>query len=309
MSTTTVRPTARPDHTPNQGTQPAMITLTTTRPSATLATTPAHTAGTRSPATRDRRSDLAGVPAAIRSEWIKLRSLRSTPAVLGLTVAIGVLLSWILATFVKTDPNTHEVFTVGQTFIFSTWLTMVLAIVMGTLLFTSEVQHGTVAGSLAAQPARWVLVAAKAAVGSVLGLAMGVLGMVAGLAGAVIGGLDAGNTSGMVSSALWGLLLTTLAPVFGLGVGLVIRHSAAAVSTVLVWALVVENLIKSLAPASLTRFMPFSTAAGLLGIRSVGDSDGTIAAALTRTQDALVFSGYTLAIVVLGTVLLSRRDS
>jgi ABC-2 type transport system permease protein len=154
-----------------------------------------------------------------------------------------------------------------------------------------------------------VLIAAKAAVGSVLGLAMGVLGMVAGLAGAVIGGLDAGNTSGMVSSALWGLLLTTLAPVFGLGVGLVIRHSAAAVSTVLVWALVVENLIKSLAPANLTRLMPFSTAAGLLGIRSVGDSDGTIAAALTRTQDALVFSGYTLAIVVLGTVLLSRRDS
>jgi hypothetical protein len=286
-----------------------MITLTTTRPSATEPATTQRTADTRPPTTRDRSGDLAGIPAAIRSEWIKLRSLRSTPAVLGLTVLIGVLLSWILATFVKTDPNTHEVFTVGQTFIFSTWLTMVLAIVMGSMLFTSEVQHGTVAGSLAAQPARWVLVVAKAAVGSVLGLTMGILGMAAGLSGAVIGGLDAGDTSGMLSSALWGLLLTTLAPMFGLGVGMVIRHSAAAASTVLVWALVIENLIKGFAPANLTRLMPFSAAAGLLGIRSAGDTDATMAAALTRTQDAFVFSGYTIAILTLGTALLYRRDN
>ena len=60
------------------------------------------------------------MPAAIRSEWIKLRSLRSTPAILAATVVIGVLLSWILATFVKTDPNTDEAFTISQTFIFST---------------------------------------------------------------------------------------------------------------------------------------------------------------------------------------------
>ena len=76
------------------------------------------------------------MPAALRSEWIKLRSLRSTPAILAATVVVGVLLSWILATFVKTDPDTDEVFTIGQTFIFSTWLTTVLAAIIGTLLFT-----------------------------------------------------------------------------------------------------------------------------------------------------------------------------
>src|SRR4051812_26717830 len=89
------------------------------------------------PLTRDPRGDLAAVPAAMRSEWIKLRSLRSTKAVLGLTIAIGLLMSWILATFVKTDPLTHDPFTVGKTFIFSTWITTMLAIVMGTLSFTS----------------------------------------------------------------------------------------------------------------------------------------------------------------------------
>src|SRR4051794_23196309 len=81
--------------------------------------------------TRQRSDDIAALPAALRSEWIKVRSLRSTPGLLAGVVVIGVLLSWILATFVKTDPNTGLPFRIGQTFVFSTWLTMVLAIVMG----------------------------------------------------------------------------------------------------------------------------------------------------------------------------------
>ena len=153
----------------------------------------------------ERSDDIAALPAALRSEWIKIRSLRSTPGLLAAVVVIGVLLSWILATFVKTDPDTHLPFTIGETFVFSTWLTMVLAIVMGALSITSEVQHGTLATAVTTQPARWVIVAAKAVVGSGLGLAMGIIGMAAGLGGAVLGGLEAGDTSGSLATAGWGL--------------------------------------------------------------------------------------------------------
>jgi len=284
------------------------MNITATRPSPSMPTAAHHTPAT-APLTRDRHDDIAAVPAAVRSEWIKIRSLRSTPAMLGLTVVIGVLLSWILATFVKTDPNTHKVFTVGQTFIFSTWLTTVLAIVMGALLFTSEVEHGTLATTATAQPARWVTVAAKTVIGASLGLAMGIVGMIAGLGGAVLGGLQTGNTSGVVFTVLWGLLLTTLAPLFGLGVGMIIRNSAAAISSVLIWALVIDNLIRSFAPPHLSRLTPFSAANGLLGIRAAGDTSATVAAALSRANDALLFSGYTVAILAIGTALLSRRDA
>jgi ABC-2 type transport system permease protein len=260
------------------------------------------------PQIRDRRDDVANLPAAIRSEWIKLRSLRSTPGIVGLTVVVGVLLSWILATFVKTDPDTHVPFTIGETFIFSTWLTTVMTIVMGTLLITSEVEHGTLANAVTAQPARWVTVAGKATVGAGLGLVMGIVGMIAGFGGAVLGGLDKGDMSGIATSAAWGLLLTTLAPVFGLGFGMIVRHSAAAAATVLVWALLVENLIKAFAPPTLTRFMPFSAANGLLGIKAAGDSPATLAVALSRTHDAFLFGGYTLLIAAVGTVVLYRRD-
>ena len=269
----------------------------------------AHPNDTRRPLTRTRHDDIASLPAAMRSEWIKMRSIRSNPAILVSSVVIGVLLSWILATFVKTDPDTHQVFTVAQTFIFSTWLSTVLAAITGTLMFTSEVQHGTLATVVTAQPARWVTVGAKAAIAAGFGLAMGVLAMLGGFSGAVLSGLHTGDTSGMVATALWGLMVTSLAAVLGLGVGMIIRHSSAAVSTLLVWALVLENLIRSVAPATISRFLPFSAADGLLGIKSAGDSAATAAVALSRVQDALLYAGYTVAAVAIGTVLLYRRDT
>jgi ABC-2 type transport system permease protein len=283
-----------------------MTIITTT---TALPTTIVPTAARPQPMIRQRSDDVAALPAALRSEWIKLRSLRSTPGLLAAVVVIGVLLSWILATFVKTDPDTHVPFTIGETFVFSTWLTMVLAIVMGTLSITSEVQHGTLATAVTTQPARWVIVTAKALVSSGLGLAMGALGMAAGLGGAVIGGLESGDSSGSLATAGWGLLLTALAPMLGLGIGMIVRHSAGAVTGVLVWALLIENLVKGFAPTSFTRLMPFSAAAGLLNIKTAGDNAETLAAALTRTQDAFIFSGYIAVAVAIGTALLYRRDA
>lgn len=209
------------------------------------ATTIPPLAGSRHLTERSRRDDIASVRTALRCEWIKVSSLRSNRWILALTPVIGVLLSWILATFVKTDPDTGLAFNIGETFIFSTWLTTVLATIVGTLMFTSEVQHGTIATAVAAQPARWVTVAAKSVIAAGFGLAMGILGMIGGLSGAVLGGLEKGDTSGMAATALWGLLLATLAPLLGLGIGMILRHSAAAVSILLVWAFVLENLLRA----------------------------------------------------------------
>ena len=273
-----------------------------------IATASTSTLHATVPNTTRRRHDLAAVPAAVKSEWIKIRSLRSTPAILAVTVVIGILLSWILATFVKTDPNTDLPFTVSQTFIFSTWLTTMLAAIVGTLMSTAEVQHGTLPNAVMAQPARWIIVTAKAMVASGLGLVMGVAGMAAGFAGAVLGGLDTGDTSGVVTTALWGLFLTSMASLLGLGVGMILKHGAMAVSTVLIWALVLENLIRGFAPPTVVRYLPFSAASGLLGIRQAGDTDETVAAALSRVHDAFLFGGYVVAAIAVGTVLLYRRD-
>jgi ABC-2 type transport system permease protein len=256
----------------------------------------------RSPIVRDVR-------AAIRGEWIKLRSVRATPIFVGLTAVIGVGMSLILGSIVKTDPYEDLPFTIGNTFLVSSWLTTLFAVVAGTLLFTSEVQHGTLAGAFTARPARPVVVAAKVCIAAVLGFAMGALGIVGGLVGGIAGPMDTGDMSGAASGAVWALVLTTLASVLGLGVGLIVRHSAAAVTSVLVWALAVETLVRGMVPATVSRLLPFTAAHGLLGTRAAADTPETLAAALSSVGNAAVIGCWGAVTVAIGTALLIRRDA
>src|ERR687897_157056 len=96
-----------------------------------------------------------------------------------------------------------------------------------------------------------------------------------------------GDTSGMAPTALWGLMQTSLAPVFGLGTGMIIRHSSAAISTALVWTLVVENLFRGFASPKVSRFLPFTAANGLLEIESITDTPETKLLRLSRAQGAV----------------------
>ncbi|MEO8692356.1 MAG: hypothetical protein ABI658_02505 [Acidimicrobiales bacterium] len=240
----------------------------------------------------------------LRSEWIKLSSVRVNTVILGGTAAIGAFVSWACATFV-----TDEVQTVSEVFIFSTVLTAVIAAVAGIVLFTAEAQHGTLATALAAQPARWVLVAAKTVAAAAFGLVLGAAGMTAGFAGAVLGGLAMGDTSTMVVTTLWALLFTSLSAVLGLGFGLIVRHTAGTITGVLVWGLVIENMLTVFTAEQVSRFLPFVAGNNLLGIEGEGAFAENPALALTRPQDALIFGGYAIAALAIGTVLLYRRDA
>jgi ABC-type transport system involved in multi-copper enzyme maturation permease subunit len=283
-----------------------MNTTTTTITSSTSSTSSSITAeavtSRPSPIARDLRN-------VIRSEAIKLRSIRATPIFVGITGSIGVAMSLILGRVVKDDPYEHLPFTIGNTFLVSTWLTTLLAVVAGTLLFTSEIQYGTLAGTLTSRPSKPTVVTAKALVAAVLGLAMGALGIVGGLAGGVASGMDAGDTSGAATGVVWALVLTTLAPVLGLGVGLIVRHSAAAVTSVLVWALAVETLVRGMVPATVSRLLPFTAAHGILGTRSAADTPETLAAELSSLGNAVVIGGWAAVTVAIGTALLVRQDS
>ena len=247
--------------------------------------------------------------AAVRSEWIKVRSVRSTPLLVGLAGAVGVGMSVILGRVVKDDPYDHLPFTIGNTFLVSTWLTTLFAVVAGVLLFTSEVQHGTLTVALTTRPSKRIVVGAKVVVAAALGLTMGAVGIVGGLVGGIASGMDAGDMSGAASGVAWALVLTTLAAVLGLGVGLLIRHSAAAVTSVLVWALAAETLVRGMTPPEVSRLMPFSAAHGLLGTRSATDTAETLAAGLSNVGNAAVFACHAIVAVTVGAVALSRRDA
>ena len=95
----------------------------------------------------------------------------------------------------------------------------------------------------------------------------------------------------------------------GLGVGMAVRHSAAAISGLLVWWLVVEGMVVSFALVQVVRFVPFDAGARTLGIETDMDRPEVVAARLANAVHASIFWGYVIAALVLGTVLLVRRDA
>ncbi len=266
-------------------------TMTTTE--LALPTVSVHAAG-----------DVGQLSAALRSERIKATTVRTNKVILVLAAVIGLLSSWATAVFV-----TDETLFVADVFVFPTTLTAVLATIAGVLLFTAEVQHGTLAGSLTAHPSRWPVVAAKAIAATGLGLLLGVVGLVAGFLGALAGLIEVGDTSGVPALVGWALLYASGSALLGLGVGMAVRHSAGAVSGVLVWWLVIESLVHQFAPAEVVRFLPFDAGYRTLGIESDFDSPEIVASALSNPLHASIFWAYVLATLAIGAVLVHRRDA
>lgn len=272
---------------------------------ATPTTTPTTSAtALYSPTTRSATDAVRAVPNAIRSEWIKLTTVRSNGAILGLTIAVSGFVAWAVGNFV-----TDEVLTVVEVFSFATVFTAVFAAVGGILIFSSEAQHGTLAPTLTAQPARAVLAASKTFMAAGFGTVIGLTGLIAGFAGALLSGIDMGDTSLILSTSAWAVGFATISAVLGLGVGMIARHSTAAISGLLVWWLVVENLVSVFLAERFARFMPFTAGNGMLGVETGPGADGVVQAGLSTVENALVFGGYAAIAILIGTVLLYRRDS
>ncbi len=266
---------------------------------------PIARAATSNPsALRTFGDDVAGVPAALLSEWIKLASLRANKLILALTPMVGGLIAWALA-----RSGSEQNLTASELFIFPLPLIATLATVTGILMFTSEAQHGTLAVTLSARPARWVIVTAKATMAATVGLMLGAAAMVAGFGGAMLGGADLGDGSAIASRTLWALLYTALAALIGLGVGMIVRHSAGAISGLLMWSFVIESLLAPALPDGIVHFLPFSAGYRLLAAGPGFDPPVSIAHEFARPGYAAIFGGYALASVAVGTLLLSRRDA
>ncbi len=253
---------------------------------------------------RSTTDSIRALPTTLKAEWIKLVSLRSNKAIVALTATVGGFMTWAIATYA-----TGGLLTVSTVFTAATVFTAVFAAVAGILLFTSESQHGTLAPALSAQPARVIIAAAKAVVAAGFGAFLGAVGLAAGFLGAYLGPVAMGDTSTMVSTSLWAIGFASLSALLGLGIGMIARLSTAAVSGLLVWWLVVENLVSVFLAERFARFMPFVAGNGMLGTDGAGPGGVSSELALSTTENALVFGGYAAVALTIGTVLLYRRDT
>ena len=165
---------------------------------------------------RTRRARRYGFRHATRMEWIKLHSLRSTTWVLAAGVVATIALGAVTG-FNTRNPHGDPTNNVLAGIAFG----QVVFGVLGVLIVTSEYSSGMIRATLAAIPRRPLVLAAKAVT---YGLAALAAGQIASFGSFLTG------TAVLGAAAMTGAYLALIG-LMGLGLGAIIRNSAAAVAT------------------------------------------------------------------------------
>lgn len=218
------------------------------------------------------------------SEYLKLRSTRS-PLWVALTVLV---LSFALATAIPDRPAAGPA-------MFGVPVLMVLS----ALTVTGEYRTGMIRTTFLATPNRVRLLAAKALVAA---LFSGVVAAVATLGSLVLAAAAPdGRTVGAVT------LYAVLGAVLAVGLGALVRHSAAAIAVLLLLPFVVEPLLgasRQLGPR-IGPLLPFTNAEAFTGVTWLQ----MFSMWWGPVGSALYFAAVSFAVFGVAAVVVSRRDA
>jgi ABC-2 type transport system permease protein len=184
------------------------------------------------------------------------------------------------------------------------------ALLLGILGMSGEFRHQTVTQTFLVTPDRGRVVAAKLVAYPLAGitLTLTILAFTAAVAtgwlaakGITPSLLDARHVWAVAHVLLGAVLAAGLCALVGVGVAALVRNQVAALVGVAVWVLLVEGLLMSLlnAPSSWAKWLPSAAAAAL-----TNPGGGQ----LSRLAGALLLAGYALALALIGTRLVVRRD-
>lgn len=252
----------------------------------------------------------------INSEWLKLRSLRSTmfsfAAGFAAVVGFGILISALRANDIKQHAAFEKLSDFDPTAVSLRGLYLAqLAIgVLGVLVITGEYSTGMIRATLCAVPRRfpvlWAKIVVLAAATFVISLLASLLAFEFGqpfLRGAGVGATL--SSPGAFRAVLGGALYLTVVGVLAVGLGFLLRNTAAAIASVFGLILVLPVLAQAL-PASwyghVFKYLPMP--AGTQIATTVQDP-----AMLGPWSGIGVLAAYAAIAVAAGAVVLRRRDA
>jgi hypothetical protein len=271
-------------------------------------------AATTDTAETAREHALAGLGRAVGAEWIKFRTIRSSfytlLACVALTVGAGAAFVPLVVEDHRDDPAGR---TAGVAARHGWWfhgmeIGFFAVMILGVLVATSEYSTGTMRATLAAVPSRGRVLAAKV-------VCLGAVTFVAGAVQAAAAFLVARPILAarsidmpLTDPAAWqGVAVAALAimgaALFGLGAGLLIRHTAGAIAAAVAVLMVVVSALSDLLPASwngLAKVLPPSAMDAM--VTPTGST-------LARLPATAVFLGYTALILAAAGLSLARRDA
>jgi ABC-2 type transport system permease protein len=194
------------------------------------------------------RAGRTGFGSTLHAEWIKFWTVRSTRWSFVAMFALGAGLTVLIcATSADALASGQESESPGSFVTFGMMFAQITAIVLGALTVTSEYGTGMIRATLAATPRRGAVLAAKAVVLAGTLFVAGVVTAVAGYFGgnaffdAAGIGVDLGDEGVLRALVGSGLYMAGLG-LFAAAAGLLLRHTAAALSLVLALVFVVGNM-------------------------------------------------------------------
>jgi ABC-2 type transport system permease protein len=256
---------------------------------------------------------------ALRSEWTKLRTVRSTTwslvATAVLTLAICVLATGTEAgRWAHTDLGDRRAFD-PTSLSLAGFLFGQLAIgVLGVLVVSAEYSTGTIRASFGAIPNRILVLAAKVTVFSVVAF---VLGEALAFASFFIGqAILSGSTPiavlsqpGVLRAVIGGGLFLTVLGLFALGLGSIVRHSAGAITAFVGIFFVVPLIVETL-PAGIKdavgKYLPDNIGATMTTVKQGFRTD---VPTFSPWVSFGLLCGYAVAALAIGGFLLARRDA
>lgn len=253
----------------------------------------------------------------VRSEWTKLRSLRSTWIVLGvtmiLTVALAAAFGYGYGREIRGGGTTPSLGRAIDVTFIGLDLPALIISVFGILQMTGEYGSGLIRSSLTAVARRWPLVLAKALVLAITTVVvMGPAGLAAFLVSqAMIGDHGAAlGDPGAVRAVLGATAYPVAMGLVGLGLGAVLRHTAAAITAFVAVLLILPAMLGPALPEHVEKavlpYVPIAAAQALY--TQVPDAAGPFAL-LSPWSGLVVLTGWVIAALAAGTFLLIRRDA
>jgi ABC-2 type transport system permease protein len=258
----------------------------------------------------------------LRGEWTKLLSLRSTWWVLaatvvlitGISLAVAFSLEAVAADLAAASgaaapASGAEVVSGGFQ------MGMLTIAVLGALLITGEYSTGMIRSTLAAVPTRVPVLAAKAVVLTAVTVAVATVSIALAYVVTMplladldlVPALDDGRTWQVFGGTVYFLVA---AAVFALGIGTLLRSSAAAITVALTVLLLLPGVLSFIGldlVEAIVEYLPLPASGAFLG--GGEDSLSSAGQELTATTGVLVIAAYAVVPLIAGAVVLRRRDA
>lgn len=287
------------------------------------------------PHTPEHRKSNLSFPHVVRSEWIKLRTLRSTLWCFALIILLTVGFGFLLAATINTsdgpalDADAQNSFAVSVATL-GVNFTQLVAAVLGVLIISGEYTTGMIRSTFAAVPKRLPAFFAKVLVLAVSTFVVGLFSIVV-TALVTIPLLASKGIEGnlldihVMRALLGGAVYLTLIAVLAFGFGAALRSSAGGIATVLGLILVIPpvlSIVSALTKATwihnVSVFLPSAAGGRMYALGDAvtirGGPPGATAPAsdlltLDATQGLLVLAGWVVVLLVTATILVKRRDA